>query len=447
MAGMNNDMLFEGMEPVAAPVSNVSVQAAPRLRRPDRAQAIIRPCLLEDLIEPDHPARTIWAVVQRLDLSGFYAPIAARGSDPGRAATDPALLIGLWLYAASEGVGSARQLAALCQNHAAYQWICGGVSINHHSLSDFRVGQEKALDDLFTQVLASLLDKNLVSLQRICQDGTRVRACAGASSFRRQPRLEHYLDQARQHVEALKSQMDDPAVNARQQAARQRAATERLERIEQAIQQLPDLEAARQKAAQKDDRAAKRQVRASVTDPESRRMRMADGGFRPAYNIQIAGDPTSRAIVEVDASNSGVDTEQGPPMREKILRRTGRVVQEQVLDGGYLDFEQLEQAAAEQKVILYVAGKPPTGQQRKSPYDPRRGDSPAIAAWRARMGSEAGQVIYRQRTATSETINADLKTYRGLGRLLVRGLAKVRCVVLWSALAYNLMHFAGALIG
>jgi transposase len=442
---MNNDMLFEGVEPVEPQPQAPANDAAPRLRRPDRHQAVIRPCVLDELIGPDHPARTIWAVVQRLDLSRFYAPLKARGSDPGRAATDPALLIGLWLYAATEGVGSARQLAELCQNHAAYQWLCGGVSINHHSLSDFRVGHEKALDALFSQVLASLLDKNLVSVQRICQDGTRVRACAGASSFRRQARLEQYLAQARQHVESLKSQMDDPAVQARQQAARQRAAQERLVRIEEAIQQLPELEAARQKAAQKDDRADKRQVRASTTDPEARRMRMPDGGFRPAYNIQIASDPSSRAIVEVDATNAGADTDQSQPLRENLQRRTGRPVQEHVLDGGYLDFEQIEQAASERNVVLYVAGKPPYGSQRKSPYDPRRGDSPAVAAWRARMGSQQGQAIYRQRTATSETINADLKTHRGMGRFLVRGLAKVRCVVLWSALAYNLLHFAGAL--
>lgn len=442
---MNTNMLFDGMEPVEPQPQTPANEAAPRLRRPDRAQAVIRPCVLDELIEPDHPARTIWAVVQRLDLDRFYAPIQARGQDPGRAATDPALLIALWLYAATEGVGSARQLAELCQIHHAYQWLCGGVSINHHSLSDFRVGHEKALDDLFSQVLASLLDKGLVSVQRICQDGTRVRACAGASSFRRRPRLEEYLVQARQHVQALKSQMDDPAVSARQQASRRRAADERLARIEQAIAQLPALEAAHEQAARGNARAAKRQVRVSTTDAEARRMRMADGGYRPAYNIQIASDPTSRAIVEVEATNAGADTDQGPPLRQKVQTRTGRPVHEQVMDSGYLDLEQIDQATA-QGVALYVAGKPPRGEQRKGPYDPRQGDSPAVAAWRVRMASQAGQAVYQQRGATCEPINGDLKEYRGLGRLLVRGLAKVRCVVLWSALAYNLLHFGGALV-
>src|SRR3989304_4780810 len=161
-----------------------------RLRRPDRGQWLMRPQYLEELVPPDHQVRIVWALVERLDLSGFYDAIRARGEDPGRSATDPRLLVALWLYAHVDGVGSARELERRCGEHAPYQWLCGGVNLNHHTLSDFRTGHEKALDALFTNLLAMMQHKGLVHLERISQDGMRVRASAGASSFRRREPLE-----------------------------------------------------------------------------------------------------------------------------------------------------------------------------------------------------------------------------------------------------------------
>jgi transposase len=425
---------------------------APRLRRPDRAQALLRPCVLEELLAADHPARTVWAVACKLDLGGFHEAIDARGATPGRAATDPRLLVALWLFAATEGVGNGRRLARLCDEHDAYRWLCGGVSLNYHTLNDFRVGHEAALDDLFTRALATLMHRGLVKIERISQDGTKVRASAGRKSYRRRGRLEELLVEARAHVETLKTQADDapgspgspgsPGESARRRAAQERAARERAQKIEAALAEMSKLEAV--KARQRDDKPTRRQPpRASTTDPEARRMKMADGSFHPAYNVQVAADPASRAIVGIGVTSHGTDHGEDAPLREQVERRGGAKVKEQLLDGGYVKHESIE-AAAESGVSIF-APLPATG-KNGSVCIHNKGDTPAVAAWRARMQTPGGREAYKQRASTSETINADLKTFRGLASLAVRGLKKVRCVALWAALAYNLMHFAAALV-
>jgi len=426
-----------------------------RLRSPERSQSVLRVECPDDLIGKDHPARLIWEVTGRLDLTAFYASIRAREGVVGRAATDPRLLVALWLFAATEGVGSARELSRLTQEHAAYRWLCGEVSVNHHTLSDFRVGHEQALDALLTQVLAALLEQNLVEVWRISQDGTRVRACAGASSYRRRPRLQQLLKQARAHVKRLKKQMQEPGEmaewSARRRAAVERAARERQERLEQAMKRLPGLEKRQRelskKVAAKDRETKLREPRVSTTDPEVRVMKMADGGYRPAVNVQIACDLTSRAIVGVEVRSEGVDTGLSEPMRRQVQARTGKKVRRHLVDGGYLSLQEIERATAE-GVWMYVPPKPPRNRaRRRNGCEPKPEDSSALAAWRRRMGSKRGQIIYRRRAATSETVNADLKTFRGLGPLTVRGLHKIHCVALWSVLAYNLMHFGTALLG
>ena len=190
----------------------------PRLRRPDRNQSLMQACWLDDVLAPDHQARSIWAVVEQLDLSAFHQPLKARGSDPGRSATDPRLLVALWLYATVEGIGSGREMTRLCECHDAFRWLCGGVPVNYHTLNDFRVGQEKALDDLFTQVLAALLHKQVVTVRRISQDGTKVPAHAGSGSSRREGKLRERLEEARTQGEAVKRLADDATVSAQQRA-------------------------------------------------------------------------------------------------------------------------------------------------------------------------------------------------------------------------------------
>ncbi len=439
---MLDGMVAADAEVVGVPDRGAEPQATPRLRRPDRKQMRLEPCCWDDRLAGDHPARAVWAVVERLDLAEFYAAIEARGSEPGRAATDPRLLVALWLYAASEGVGNGRELARLCEMHDAYRWLCGGVSVNYHTLNDFRVGHEKALDELLTQVLASLMHHGVVSVKRITQDGTRVRASAGARSFRRRSRLEQLRDEARAHVEALKAQSEEqPAESARRRAAQERAAQERAARLEAALEEMTKLEET--KSRQRDDKPSKKnEPRASTTDPEARRMRLPDGGFGPAYNVQIATDPQSRAIVGIDVTNHGTDHGEDQPLREQVEQRTGGKVDEHLVDGGYVRRESIEQAA--QAGVAIYAPLPATGVGGSvCIHNPT--DSPGVAAWRARMISPAGRETYRQRASTCETVNADLKTFRGLCAFTVRGLRKVRCVALWSALAYNILHYGAIL--
>ena len=218
--------LFPEAESRPTPTVPETPPAAPRVLEANRMQVCLRPSDLESLLPAEHPARTLWACVERLDLTPFYAPIAAVEGAAGRPAIDPKILLTLWLYATSEGVGSARELARLCEAHDAYRWICGGVSVNYHTLSDFRVAHQAALDALLTETLAVLLKEGLITLTRVAQDGTRVRASAGAASFRREPSLRRCLAEAEAQVRRCAAEPDSAgaARSARQTAAQARAA-------------------------------------------------------------------------------------------------------------------------------------------------------------------------------------------------------------------------------
>jgi transposase len=432
-------------------------KGAVRLRKPERRQLSMVVQCADDLVRALHPVRTVMAVVEKLDVSGFCEPIRAREGIAGRDATDPRLLVGLWLYACVRGIGSARELARRCEESAPFRWLCGGVGVNHRLLSDFRTDHADALDGLFTQVLVTLVDKKLVRVSRISQDGVRIRVSAGSSSFRREERLQQLLVQAQQQVLELRKQLESPAqsavVTVRQKAARKRAAESRQQRLEQAIAQLPELKKKQAEAAQRagqgkcGDQIRARQPRVSTTDAATRGMKMANGGFNPAANVQLATDTESRAILGVEVSNEGSDSAGlSEPMRQQVEQRTGGKVEQHLVDGGYLRMEDIVDAH-QQGVELFVPPKPARNPQNQGhELDPKPRDSEAIRAWKQRMESEEGKKIYKQRAATSETVNAELRTYRGLAPLTVRGLNKITCVTLWCALAYNVMHFSKALL-
>lgn len=429
-------------QPRAAGADSQSLAAPPRLRKPDRCQLLLEPTSLDQRLPADHLARTVWAVVERLDLSKFYAAVLARGDAPGRPMTDPRLLVALWLLATLENEGSARRLAVWCESHDAYRWICGGVSMNHHTLSDFRTEHEQAIDDLLTQVIAALVQKDVIKLERISQDGLRTRASAGTSSFRREKTLHRLLAEARAHVEQVKQQVEEaPAESARKQAAQKRAATERLARIEAAVALLPELQKAKDESTS-GKKSKQKPPRVSTTDAEACVMKLGDGGFAPAYNVQFGVDTASRAIVGVEVVNVGNDREQSAPLRAQVERRSGGKVKEHLFDAGFVKKELIEKAETSGVAIYAPLPKDKNGE----PCARGRNDKPGVAAWRERMMREESKKIYVERVSTVETVNAETKTYRGLGRFTVRGLRKVRCVALWSALAYNLMHFAEKLV-
>ena len=447
--------LPEKPESIGKSKTETEAKGAVRLRQPQRQQFTMMVQCFDDLIGEDHPVRMVVAVVEQLDVQEFCVPIQAREGVTGRDATDPRLLIGLWLYACIRGIGSAREVARRCEESIPFRWLCGGVTVNHRLLSDFRTDHGKALDNLFTQVIASLVEKGLVKVSRISQDGVRVRVGAGAGSFRREERLQKLLEEAQHHVEELRRQLEAPeqmaADKAKKVKAQKRRAEEKQKRLEQAIEQLPELKKKQEEAARMagqgkcGDKIRNKELRVSTTDPEARVLKMPNGGFNPGVNVQLATDTESRAIVGVEVSNQGSDSSGlSAPLRQQVEKRTGKKVEEHLLDGGYLRMEDIEKA---EKVKLYLPPKTardPKNRGRELEIKPR--DSKAVRAWKQRMASAEGKEIYKQRAATSETVNADLRTYRGLTQMLVRGLAKDRCVALWCALAYNVMHFGMKLL-
>ena len=422
------------MPPAPAPAPADPKRGA-RLREANRSQLAWGRIDLDAQLPDDHPARAICAVIERLDLSALYVPIEARDEVAGAPAIDPTLLLGLWVYATSEGEGRAREIWRLTQLHAAYRWICGGVEVGYHTLSDFRRQRGEVVNALITQVLALLLKQDLVDLSRVAQDGSRVRASAGASSFRREQTLQALMQEARAHLEAVTQEAADPALSARRAAARQRGAEQRLERLEAALKQIPEVTETKKRSGAKDAT-----VRVSTTDPDARIMKMGDGGFRPAFNVQFATTvDEARVIVGVDVTNRGSDSGQSTPMLQQIEQRTGVRPAEMLVDGGYAQHEAIDQAA-QQQVTLYAPVPKPRKGATRDPHAPREDDSEAVAAWRQRMGTEETKEIYKQRAATAETVNADAKEHRGLDSLPVRGLDKALGAASLFALTYNILR-------
>lgn len=399
----------------------------------ERRQLFLQPTDLESLLPPDHRARVIWELVEGLDVSSFVAEVKAVEGHAGHPAIDPRILLSLWLYAITEGVGPARALDRLCQAHDAYRWILGGVTVNYHTLSDFRREHEAKLDALLTQSLGVMLHEGLVTLEQVAQDGMRVRASAGAASFRREPSLRACLAAAEERVRELKKRLEQPEGDQRsprQRRAQERAARERQERVQRALALLPEA-----RAAKKPEEVE--EARVSTTDPEARVMKMADGGFRPALNVQFGTDTGGQVIVHVDVLATGSDAAALSPGLDDVEQRCGRLPQRVLVDGGFMSEESIE-AAEGRHVAVYGPVKVPKGKQRDR-YDARASDGPGMAAWRARMATAAAQELYRQRGATAECVNA-LARLRSLTRFWVRGLRAARCVALLVALAHNLLR-------
>lgn len=413
-------------------VPSMTFPKKPRLRQADRQQLEPRPRVIDELIEPDHTVRVVWEFVEGLDLSPLLDEIKSIEGHAGRSAIDPAILMALWLYATIKGVTSARELEQLCREHNAYYWLCGGVLPNYHTLSDFRVNHADFLEHQLTVSVATLLSEDLVELKRVAQDGVKVRASAGAASFRRKNTLEEHLEKAQAHLEELRSQEKTlPNQTNRCKSARERAARERHERIKNALEQLPEVEAKKQK---KED---KEKARVSTTDPDARVMKMADGGFRPAFNAQFCTDTESQVIVGVDVSNLGSDQGQMPLMIEQIEHRYDKRPEEFLVDGGFVNKEDIQTVGSEGTVIYAPVPKPKD--ETRDPYVPLPNDPEEVAKWRERMGTEEAKSIYKFRAATAECVNAIARN-RGLQQFSVRGLPKVKTVLLWFALVHNMMR-------
>jgi len=401
-----------------------------RLRRVNRTEVAPIPARLEDLIGAKHPARLIWEAVAQLDLSRFYAHLNVVEGGPGRAATDPQIMVALWIYASYEGLDCARQLAKRCVENLPYIWLCGGVSVNYHSLSDFRVNHQVALDALLNSLLSQLDGAELINWESQAQDGMRVRASAGAASFRREATLEKGLTEAQTTLVALAEAGDSKQFSPRQKAAQERAAREKVDRYEAALVEMPAVRAVK-KSKERD------QARVSTTDPISRVMKMADGGYRPAYNWQFAVETTHLIITGVDVVNTGSDKGQMLPMLAQLKERHQRLPQNWLNDGGFVNLAAIN-LATQQGVTIYAPVPKPRNEDRDR-YLPLPTDPLAVAQWRERMGTDAAKELYKERAASVECVNAQTRSQRGVQQVRVRGQAKVKCVALWTAITHNLL--------
>jgi len=435
---MAGDELFGELPEQAKPQADAAPLGAPRLREPQRNQIALRAMDIESVIGEDHPVRVIWDYVERLDLSELEDRIKARGGRPGHPATSPRLLLALWLCAASDGVGSARALERLCHSHDVYRWLCGGVSVNYHTLADFRVGCADLLDRLLAEHLAALAKAGLVDLDTLAQDGVRIRASAGAASFRREATLDRHLATAQAVVEELKHEVEarSDGSNQRIKAAKERAARERSERVKAAQTALAEIKRQRQEREEKRGNGKKpKEPRASTSDAEARVMKMADGGFRPGYNVQVASTAGEQIVVAIEVRNTGSDRGLMRPMLERLRTLTGHFPGRHLADGGFCSAEDIEWAH-DKGIEVYC---PPTQSKHGTdPSLPRRGDGAGVLAWRARMASDAGKAQYKPRSIC-ECIHARWRNW-DLRQLTVRGLDKARAVILFYALTNNILQ-------
>lgn len=435
---MAGDELFEELPEQAKPQADMGPAGKPRLREPKRDQLEWRMVDDDSLIANDHLVRMIWAFVQPLDLSEFDDRIKARGSKPGAPTILPRLMLALWIYATCQGIGSARLLARLCKSDIAYRWLCGGVSVNYHTLSTFRNACADLLDRLLIEHLAALAEAGLIDLDTLAQDGVKIRASAGTSSFRRAETLEQKLATAQAVVEELKreAEADPEASNRRVRAAKERAARERVERVQKAQAALAEIEQKRKELQDKGGNGKKpKEPRASTTDADARIMKMANGGFRPAYNVQVASVAGEQIVVAVDVTDSGSDGGLMRPMLEQVQTQTGGLPKRHVVDGGFTNFDDIEWAHGLGTEVFCPPKKPKKG---ADPYKVRPSDGPGTAAWRGRMGSEEGKAQYAIRVIC-ELIHARWRNWN-LRQVTVRGLEKVRSVVLLHAFTNNVLQ-------
>jgi transposase len=476
-------------------------QQRPLIRPVNRQQMSWRAVDVERLVDPDHLARAIWELVGRLDLTPFYQAIESSAEDGGRPAFDPQLLISLWVYAYSQGIGSAREVARRCEYDPAFQWLTGLDEVNYHTLASFRVEKQTELDELFTQVLGVLSAEGLITLEQVMQDGTKIKALASTRSFHGEGAIRDHLDRARQRLAEMGDPQDE-AVSPKAKQARERAQREQQQRLQNALEQLGKLQGS------KKGQQAKSKARVSISDPQARVMKQTDGGLALSYNTQISTDAAHGIIVGLEVTQDANDSAQLVPAVERIEQRLRRKPRQMIADGGYTTRVAIEAMAQREVDFLGSMGRegtpsgattphrlPPSafhyepktnryvcpegkwlrsdGRQRKEsgllyyryrakasdcqsctrkpeccPENQRSGrtvlrmqESEPVIAFRQKMLTEEAQQHYRRRSRVAEFCHAWIKCKLGLRQFHVRGLAKVRTESLWACLTYNLQQW------
>jgi transposase len=409
--------------------------ASLRLETPERRQMRFEQTCLDDVLSADHRARQVWDYVEGLDLSLLYAEVRTTVSSTGRPAIDPAVLVALWLYATMEGVGSARYLDRLCKRDLAYLWLLGGVTVNYHTLADFRTKAGPQLDALLSQSISGMMAAGVVNIDTIAVDGMRLQTLASAASFRSGEGLLELENEVLEEVRRLRAEIDEDATAAANRTTARRLAMNerRLRKIEQARQAHAEIKQHREEQQQKQRRkTAPREPRVSPVEPEARIMKMADGSYRPAYNVQIKTAVHGAFVIGLSVSEAGTDYGLLEPALDEVEQRYGKKPDNLLADGGYFTKSNINRLD-ERRVTLFCPLR------RRDNAEPKPGDSEAVIAWRERMSDAAGKDMYKRRFAT-ERPHAVMRG-QGLRRLLVRGKDKARAVLLWHVHAFNLQQF------
>jgi len=467
-------------------------ESSPRLKAINRNQLLLRPVDVERLVPDDHEVRAIWEFTGRIDLTPYYQDIAAVEGKAGSTAFDPRLLISIWIYAYSKGIGSAREISRRIEYEPPYQWLTGMEPVSYHTLSDFRIANTQSLAQMFANILGILSAEGLITLERVMHDGTKVKACAGDDTFRSEGRIRAHLEAAKDQVRLLQESADT-GMSPRIEKARERAAGEKQTRLESALQEFTKME-------------GKADARVSTTDPEARIMKLAHEGYAPAYNVQVTTDAHAGIIVAAGISQNSQDYKELVPAMKRIKENTGELPLTIVADAGYVSNDNI--LAMSREKIDFIgslkgynaapsSNRPvdPAFSHEKFLYDPARNvytcpvgktltyrrknirkgrtrfiylahmrdcgictcrekccpgkqrtiirgmDDPAITAFREKMETEEARVIYAQRSAVAEFPNAWIKEKIGLRQFRLRGILKVGAEALWACVTYNIQQW------
>lgn len=445
---MNDQLTLFGLKEYTKEANIILTKSKPRLNRACRDQYELTPNLLDDILPKDHLARSIWGYVESLDLSIVLGKIRAVENHVGRPVTDPKILMALWLFATIKSIGSSRVIEEYCREHDAFKWICGGVNVNYHTISDFRTRHGDQLDELLTMSIVALNNSGIISLEKVSQDGMRVRANAGSGSFRREPTINDQYVLAQSLVEDIKNEekKHPGACKTRLAASEHKSAQDRLQRLANAKNELEKIrnekiEYAKQER-KKVDNSQLEKVRVSTTDCEARVMKMACAGFRPAFNVQFASTNIGKAIIGVDVTNKGCDNHQLTKMIDQVERRYKYIPEHWLVDCGFDSHDELNLAGIKHKRCKVYMPVKVKGRNKADPYAKQKKDSEIVGEWRERMKTDEAKELYKERAATAEFSNAQARN-RGLQQFFVRGIEKTKCVALIYAITHNMMIAIG----
>lgn len=470
----------------------------------NRSQNLLVPLDVDRLIGPDHPARAIWTLTEKLDLTKFYESLVSAEGLAGRRAWDPRLLLSIWLYGYSKGENSARALSREMAYEPGLMWLSGLGEVNHDKLSEFRRNNKEALDDLFAQQLAAMEAAGWIDLEQVMHDGTKIRAQGGADSMRRKETLERHLEKAREVVKELGNPEDETGSRQRR-AARERAAKQRVEVLEEAAKQMEQLQASKKEAG-------KAAVRVSLTEPEARLMKQGDNAIAPCYNVQISVDAKNTVIVGMHLTQCSSDSGSLGDAMDVVVENMGRQPEQAVADGGFTNGPAIIDMAArgidfvgsladpsarkaaglkangidtafgseffkiveDGKALECPAGKRLPYQYKTTKngnvydqYQASTGDCQAcehrtqccpkssrgrivnllksepeaMRAFRDKMKTEAAKAAYKKRGPVAEFPNAWIKEKFGLRKFRLRGMAKAGTEALWACLTHNALQW------